>query len=372
MTLTKFTWCLLLFAAPAFSQDHQKIVTFDAPNTGNPGTVTAPSGINARGEVIGQVLDNKGIQHAFLRSAKGEFTIFDVANVADGGETFPLAINNSGVIVGFAYEPNADPVPVSHGFIRTPDGKITIVDYPGAGPEGTALASINNRGAAAGTFSGTDHQSHGLIRQPDGSFTTFDDIPSGGATGVSSINDSGTVVGINYDGYSESSLNGFVRRTDGDFVNFNCPVGAIGNAYMDNSGEVEGICFTEPMMDNTPYERAPDGTITTWKNPVENQPLAATDVSAENERGAVVGSFTVGPPFVYVSFIHYLDGRFVTLDLPPNFPSNLGALATGINARGEVTGFWLDLEHNMNHGYLWTPKKDGEGGDDECKCDDDQ
>ena len=97
-----------------------------------------------------------------------------------------LAINSGGTIAGFF----SDSIGLVHGFLRTPDGVITVFDAPDAGTQsvpgfvptplgvlggqGTYATSINKAGAITGLYVDIANVLHGFLRAPDGSFTEFD------------------------------------------------------------------------------------------------------------------------------------------------------------------------------------------------------
>ena len=77
---------------------------------------------------------------------------------------------------------------VAHGFLRTPDGKVTSFEAPGAGlghglDQGTVAYSINDLGVIAGQYQDSNYVFHGFVRYPDGSFTKFDAPGAGTGAG---------------------------------------------------------------------------------------------------------------------------------------------------------------------------------------------
>ena len=74
-------------------------------------------------------------------------------------------INPWGAISGLSI----DGVGVAHGFVRAPNGTITVFDAPGAGNgggQGTAPQSINEVGEVTGGYVDTNFVAHGFIRKP--------------------------------------------------------------------------------------------------------------------------------------------------------------------------------------------------------------
>jgi hypothetical protein len=105
---------------------------------------------------------------------------------------------------------------VGHGFLRAPDGSLTIIDVPGA-VIGTFASAINPEGAITGYY-GDASSDHGFLRAPDGSFTAFDAPGSAGETDAFAINPEGVITGFFLD--ENSVTHGFVRDRDGSITSF--------------------------------------------------------------------------------------------------------------------------------------------------------
>ncbi|HEY2527248.1 MAG TPA: hypothetical protein VGJ20_04740, partial [Xanthobacteraceae bacterium] len=150
------------------------IVIFDAPGadmTAGSGNGTFPDCANDAGIITGHFTDANRVNHGFLRSPEGEFTTFDVPGAGtiagSGSGTFPVSINDAGAIAG-RY---TDAHNVNHGFLRSPGGKFTTFDAPGAGSSlgsssGTFANSIKNKGAITGSYADVNNASHGFLRTP--------------------------------------------------------------------------------------------------------------------------------------------------------------------------------------------------------------
>jgi hypothetical protein len=81
------------------------------------GNSVTPVSINAAGAITGGFQDSNG-SHGFLRTPAGRILTFD--DPAGTNETFPQSINSSGVITGYYYDANFVP----HGFIFTPNNAV--------------------------------------------------------------------------------------------------------------------------------------------------------------------------------------------------------------------------------------------------------
>jgi hypothetical protein len=135
------------------------LTTFDLPNSATLGCsfsehfwgTIPPVGINPAGAIRGaffQPISGNvfgGNYRGFLRSKHGRFTTFDAVPSPSSPcctWTFGVAINPAGVIAGYDNDYHS----VDHGFVRTRDSTITILDGPGAGTglnQGTFAFSIN-------------------------------------------------------------------------------------------------------------------------------------------------------------------------------------------------------------------------------------
>jgi len=316
------------------------ITTFDAPGAGNesvvpgyqgtPGGVmggqgTYPWSINPAGAITGGYADESNVFHGFLRTPDGKFISFDAPSkyvgTGEGQGTMPANINRSGVIWGTATDSNG----VSHGFLRTPDGKFTMVDAPhagdasGQGTSGEAASCINTAGAVTGTYVDSESVAHGFVRTPDGKITEFD-VPGAG-TGAGqgtyswSINDAGAVTAEYVD--ADGVGHGYVRALDGTITTFDVPYagtgagqGTIGEGinaagvvignYIDGSGVNHG--FARAPNGNLMYLDAPgagtgsgQGTIPLTNNPAD----AITGVYVDG--GGVLHGFLriAGPPWTW-------------------------------------------------------------------------
>jgi hypothetical protein len=159
----------------ANAQD-SKVVIIDAPGADTtPGDYfgTYPGGINTRGAVAGSYQDANGTYHGFLRSPDGKFTTFDVPGAdltpGDYNGTSPSAINDLGVTTGLYWDANS----FSHGFLRSPEGKFTSFDVPGAGGYGSTPIAINLEGAVVGYYTDSNYSFHAFLRSSEGKFATW-------------------------------------------------------------------------------------------------------------------------------------------------------------------------------------------------------
>jgi probable HAF family extracellular repeat protein len=86
-----------------------------------------------------------------MRAADGTITTLAAPRAGRRGSTFPTAINDRGVVVGY-YRTGAG---VSHGFLRKPEGKFIHFDAPGA--TGTISIAVSPSGVVTGSYSDTSN-----------------------------------------------------------------------------------------------------------------------------------------------------------------------------------------------------------------------
>jgi hypothetical protein len=156
------------------------IITFDAPGAGTgpgpaecyycPGTVS--DGINVFGVIVGTLLDNNTVWHGYVRTPDGFITTFEAPDAGSTPGSFQGTvaqnINAGGAITGYVTDGNY----FDHGFVRSAKGQITVFDAPGAGSPpggefyGTVPYSNNDEGAITGYYNDATGFAHGFLRTP--------------------------------------------------------------------------------------------------------------------------------------------------------------------------------------------------------------
>ena len=314
----------LWVAVAASARDKPRIISFDAPGAVDTGCFSdCAVTINNWGEVTGSYLDANNVFHGFVRSPNGRLTTFEAPGADttpnDFNGTFPNSINDAGVITGFYVDANN----VSHGFVRSTEGAFTTVDVPDY--SGTTPISLNLEGAIVGFASDQNGVFHGFVRHPDGRFETW--IGPGGCnaspatgcfgTGAFSINLFGIIAG----GYEDNSGNfvdhGLVRSAGGKFTVFNAP--GAGNGSYQGTG-------------------CPGCSV------------------AMNQFGAIA-SFTIDANNATHGYLRSPRGEITTFDVPGEGSFGLGCSADcsiGLNDFGFITGSYLDA-NNVFHGFVRSP-----------------
>ncbi len=322
--------CLLGVVAAASARE-PRFITFDVPGAG-----TGPyqgSGcffydcygeINNLGEITGYYLDANNVYHGFVRSPEGKFTTFD----APGADTTPQSfngtlsntINDAGSVTGYYLDASGN----AHGFVRTRQGAFTTFDVPG-GSLLTEAIGINVEGAVVGFYLNQNAVFLSFLRKPDGSFETWSDpgqcetSPSTGCYGAGalSINDLGLISGGYEDNAGNFVTHGLLRNPQGKFTSYTIPAAGTG-----------------------PYQG-------TWC------PACASPV---NLFGASASYYIDGGNVVH-GYLRSPFGTFNSFDIPGAGPQGIGCYADcpiGLNDWGAITGFYPDA-NGVYHGYLRSP-----------------
>ena len=260
--LTLVFWLLVLPAGRAASYD---FTAFDVPGASS----TRVSGINNRGDIVGQYQDQSG-SHGFLFDGE-TLTAIDVPEALG---TVASAINNRAHVVGSFTDSNFR----VHGFLYR-RGRFTVIDAPFPDAGDTLLGGINNRGQIVGEslflnaptaelsnergFLFEDQEFEPIpITRPSGinnrgqivgDHFVFDDgvltpisVPGAMGTSVLGINNKGDVVGTYQVSGEDRRIHGFVYA-NGVFSTLDAPFSDVTYTFpvsINNKGEIVGTYFT--------------------------------------------------------------------------------------------------------------------------------
>jgi len=319
----------------AAQNPNSKVITFEAPGAGStPGSFQGTGcfgctfAINRWGAIVGTYLDANNVFHGFLRSPEGKFTTFE----APGADTTPgsfngtvaQGINDLGEITGYY----ADAMGLTHGFLRSPRAAFTTFDVPD-GENGSTPVFINLEGAVAGYALDTNFLFHAFLRRPDGTFADF--VGPGSCT-------SGTPVGC----YGSAA-------TYVDLVG-----GAVGN-YEDDSGNfVDHVVIRSPGGKLTKFDAPGAGTGLYQGTGCPGCNLGV------NFFGSIAGSYTDANN-VFHGFLRSPEGKFTTFDATgagTGSYQGTGCFSdcpVSLNDWGLITGSYWD-SNNVQHGFLRTPE----------------
>jgi hypothetical protein len=281
-----------------------------------------------------------------------------------------FAINQSGAIVGTYLDANN----VFHGFVRSPDGRFTTFEAPGADTtandfNGTWAQGISDLGEITGYYDDSMGVAHGYVRSPAGAFRTFDSPDGENGTVPLFINLEGAVVGYALD--SNLLFHGFLRSPDGTIADFvgpdSCTTGISAACYGSETTYVDLLGASVGNFQDSSGNfvghgmiRGPWGALVTF-----DVPGAGTGIYqgtgcpgcnfGVNSWGVIAGTYT-DENNVHHGFVRNPNGRFTTFDA-----SGAGTAAyqgTGcfsdcpvsLNDFGVVTGSYLD-GNGVQHGY---------------------
>ena len=190
-------------------------VQYDGPDT--PGLdpsvnytkITDVMGINAQGEMVGQVAwihpDDPNVPLSHWRGwmySKGKFILIDPPGAL---LTYPSDINERGEAVGVYRDQPAPPRP---GFLRRKDGSFEKILLPDAWDAMlTFPQTINGAGAIAGLYRTWSGEVHGFLL--DRGQAVRIDVPGSAQTAVYGMNEAGVMVGAYAD--AAGAVRGFIR-----------------------------------------------------------------------------------------------------------------------------------------------------------------
>lgn len=180
---------------------HGTFASLDYPG----GVSTSAVGINAPGDVVGEYSDGSR-NHGFMLRNGGFSAIDFTEGVTVAHSTFAFGVNPSGAVVGeykMLFKPLGDP---GHAFLFE-NGSFTHISPPGA--RAAVAWGINASGQSIGYYMDQQVPSvgHGWRRDADGTYEVFD-FPGASFTNARAINASGTIVGVYRDASQRS--HGFV------------------------------------------------------------------------------------------------------------------------------------------------------------------
>jgi len=272
---------LLAGSSPTLAQagkqqtDQYLFLPFDVPT--ELGTFTTAFGINNKGVIVGNYFSLDETIDGFVFE-RGEFT--PVAVPGSGFDRGSLiAVNDWGIAVGTFEDADTG---IGHAFVRSRDGRITVLPDAAPGALLTEGTGINNCGTIVGFYFQADGVRHGFILR-DGTHTTYD-YPGAVRTLLTGINDRGEIVGRWRD--EDFNSHGFILHKDGRTTSLDVP-GAVQTfpGHMNNRGQVVGAYEDEDgVAHGFLFD---DGVQTTLDFPG----AANTELFSINDHGEIVGTY---------------------------------------------------------------------------------
>ena len=237
----------------------------------------------------------------------------------------------------------------------------TSFDAPDAGHgvvQGTVPWAINQSGVIAGYYIDSSNLVHGFVRTSAGVITEFD-ATGLSSTYVSGINRKGQIVGNGAHPAGHTNyVHGFLRNPNGNFIHID-PAGPNGsqntvNLAINDSGEISGTYVDVAGGVVHGFLRSPSGvyTVVDEPNAVTNESGQGTFITGINASGEVTGYYNDKNTFVINGFTRDSSGSFQLFSAPGS-GTNFGAgtFASAVNTSGQVTGNFLD-DSFVSHPYL--------------------
>ena len=221
------------------------------------------------------------------------------------------------------------------GFVRNPDGDITLFDVPNALM--TLGVCINARGEIAGNFVDGQFNFYSYVRDHKGNIVVFH-ASGEWPTYVAAINDSGEIAGSFYDA---GRLRGYLRDRSGSLTVLDFDMA--GNT-LNNRGDLAGVYSQGGKIRG--FVRTREGDITIFDAP----DASATFVSAINDGGEVAGSFgDTTQANKTRGFVRDIDGDVTVFDVPNAWST----VPASINDRGDVAGYFRETTQSSNRGFVF-------------------
>ena len=311
------------------AQDNPRY-SFQTIDVNLPGAAaTTALGINPEGHIAGRYMVGKAV-HGYLLADGQLTTIDDPYILPTAPVTYANGVNAEDFIAGYYLDPppgtdasdlvqsqmgmdfdmSGDPPPSTRlrGFLRSPGGMFTPIDFPAAQvpssyPTDGYIQTMPIRVSPTGLIVGCFHH-----------------------------------LGNDY----QNTMHGFVYH-DGQYQFL--PVnGTMHNGLTPDGRVIVGVWY--PDLTHYHSYVVADGVYATF-DPPNAVKSGAWDI---NPQGDVVGNFTDLSRVTHGYLLH--QGHFTTVD----FPNAAMTQLRGINPRGDLVGFYLDRQ-NALHGFLATPAR---------------
>jgi uncharacterized membrane protein len=327
--------CCLSVLLGGIASAQTGFVSFDIPGAAG----IEPSSINSSGTVAGTYLDDNINSHGFLRTSDGTIV---VVNVPGFTNTSAACINNNEQIVGYSMNGGA-PV-FTHGFLRSRLGSFTRIDVPNE--LNTEPTWISNSGLIVGYVFGDGGSPTAFLRDLNGVYTFIDPPDAAHGSVSSAVNDNGQVVGT----YVDSSFNQheFFRDSDGTITEFDPPSGTypvVVNPRINSAGTIVSV-YATPQGNLESFLRDSSGDFTILNMPGE----ASTLAEDLNDLGEVVGFAEPSLQSSFgIAFRRNTSGDYSNIPVPAG---TLSAGAGAVNTNGRITGSYFDAS-DVQHGFVF-------------------
>ena len=328
----------------------KKVVDPKTPKSGTP--VNQLLGINNHDVAAGFYVDKNGNAHAYTYDLKHKS--FHAVNPPHATAATAAGVNDKGDVTGFLTKKNGD----TAAFLER-GGHFSVFEFPGS--TNTTAFGLNNSDVVVGSYVDKNNQTHGFIHA-GGLYQSIDD-PNGaaGTTLINGINNHDSIVGFSTD--AQGNTNGFEANPAWSytFQTLNNSADLTFNQLLgiNDSGVIAGYygSGTPPTTHpNKGYVLTPPYGQNHYKK--ENFPHSQqTQVTGINNQSDTVG-FWVNAQGVNVGFTD-IKGHFTSV-VDPQTPAQTSRTTPvnqllGINNHRVAAGFYVDLNGNA-HGYTYDLK----------------
>jgi uncharacterized membrane protein len=269
--------------------------------------------------------------------------------------TFVKDLNDSGQIIGYYTSESSVPI---RGFERSPSGKFTLLDDPGAGTPvsggaltyaGTTPYAINSNGVIVGSFATTVPVTEAFVLNPKGSFSNFFTPAGSYYSQALAINSSGVITGRTgiYNPTLYIGLTyGFVLTPDGKTVTFQSPsatqtgwLNGTTSVAINSAGATTGYYYDANSVAHT-YIRAADGGFTEFEVPGAGTTSYTGAWPIEiNNAGDVIGFYYDGS-FRSYPYFRLADGTLINIASPAGIGAEI--YPDWMNQKGDIAGTYQD------------------------------
>lgn len=191
------------------------------------GSLSAATGVNDAGDVVGFSYTSSYYQHAFLWTSSGGMQDLTPAVTTVQGAT-ATGINSSNQVVGY-YFPEGSASAV--GFLWTQAGGLQNI-----GSSGTLAFGINNAGTVVGQFTASGGANHAFLWTQSGGMRDLGTLGGAQSTALA-VNNLGWVVGTSMSSLGDSLLHGFLWTPSGGMQDFTTIAG-LASGYQPYSVDV--------------------------------------------------------------------------------------------------------------------------------------
>ena len=203
------------------------------------GRDVTPEGISDSGLIVG--CDQRPAGMSAFTDLNGKFAVLRDPAAGPKGTTCAFSVNSADTIVGYYGQSTI------HGFVYA-NQKFTTINAPGAGHgngDGTYPVDINDSGVVVGRYTTADFVEHGFVLK-NGKFTTITYPGPAHAkhpdTVLTGISDSGTITGIYINGKGNGKGNG---NGNGTTISFRYRAGRFTKIVVPHAFVAEVACISK-------------------------------------------------------------------------------------------------------------------------------